>query len=251
MTVKKRSLFFCPSCGKYYKAEARSLDHSFTLTAAPRCSECDSPVQMTGFAFILIGIIVCLPIFLVLCAGATEIALGLSVVFLSMAVMRWIRQFRAKCKTANKPNRGGCGAMPTDIHADHPAGVQERKIKYLRTFLIVTVLLTVLDVLSYKTAVYWFPAQDRSLTPTSYDGLLWLIGLLGLLATFAGGFMQCPVILLLKVLQVRPSSLPLNGSPLIIFLSASMYTGLHILIDIQRKKGMLNTVQRDNITPNE
>ncbi|MCI5132319.1 MAG: hypothetical protein D3904_12565, partial [Candidatus Electrothrix sp. EH2] len=62
---------------------------------------------------------------------------------------------------------------------------------------------------------------------------------------------QCPVILLLKMLPVHPGSMPFNGYPLIIFLSAGMYTGLHILIDIQRKKGMLNTVQGDSTTPNE
>ena len=132
-------------------------------------------------------------------------------------------------------------------------------MKYMRTFLIFAALLTVTDFLAYKTVVYWFPAQDgNSISP---DGLTWFIALLGLSAALAGGLLQYPAIFLVtNVLQVRLSSLPLNGYPLIIFLSAGMYMGLHILIDIQRKKGLLNkslnandhpsdTVQRDSAAP--
>ena len=61
---------------------------------------------MTGLAIVLIGIVVCLPISLIMCAGATEVAMGLSVAFIVMAVMRWVKQFRAKRKTANKPTGG-------------------------------------------------------------------------------------------------------------------------------------------------
>jgi membrane protein implicated in regulation of membrane protease activity len=55
---------------------------------------------MTGLAVMLIGIVVSLPISLVLCSGATEVAEAAFLGFTIIAVMRWFRQSQAKRKHA-------------------------------------------------------------------------------------------------------------------------------------------------------
>jgi hypothetical protein len=103
--TKKRAFHFCPACGQYCEAEPRG--RSFVFVAAPRCPDCDRPIEATGFAFLLVGIVVCFPMPLILCAGATEAATGLFAVFMAMAVMRWGRQFNAKRKhAANQASQG-------------------------------------------------------------------------------------------------------------------------------------------------
>lgn len=83
--------------------EAEPAGHSFVFVPAPRCAECNRPIELTGFVFLLIGIVVCLPISMILCAGATEAATGLFSLFMAMALMRWVKQFNAKRRhPANK-----------------------------------------------------------------------------------------------------------------------------------------------------
>jgi membrane protein implicated in regulation of membrane protease activity len=60
---------------------------------------------MTGLAVILIGIVVSLPISLVLCVGATELAMATFTGFTIIATLRGIRQLRARRRhSTNQPS---------------------------------------------------------------------------------------------------------------------------------------------------
>lgn len=96
--MKEMTFHFCQGCGAYRRAE--KAGRSFVLVTAPTCLECNQPLQMTGLAVMLIGIVVSLPISLALCAGATEVGEATFLGFTAMAVMRWIRQSRARRRHA-------------------------------------------------------------------------------------------------------------------------------------------------------
>lgn len=100
--MKYRTFHFCPQCGEYCKLEPTG--RSFALVRDPRCPTCDKPVQMTGLGVMLIAIVVCLPISMILCAGATEVATTLFMGFCIIAVMRWIRQLRAERRRIRATN---------------------------------------------------------------------------------------------------------------------------------------------------
>ena len=99
--MKTIAFHFCPVCGEYLHAE--KAKRSFALVNAPACTECNQPPQMTGLGIMLIGIVASLPTSLFLCTGATEVGDAILLGFMAVAVVRWIRQYKAKRRhAANK-----------------------------------------------------------------------------------------------------------------------------------------------------
>jgi hypothetical protein len=65
------------------------------------------PVEYTGMAIILFGMVICLPLGMVLCQGSEQLAAGISAVFTGLAITRWIRQYRVEKRTTKSEPAGG------------------------------------------------------------------------------------------------------------------------------------------------
>ena len=88
--VKQLTFHFCPGCGQYCTPGS-----FFTRGPHLPCPDCGEPIQLTGLAIWLVGFLASVPLSLVLCQEATELATAIFVGCTAIATLRWGRQHRA------------------------------------------------------------------------------------------------------------------------------------------------------------
>jgi hypothetical protein len=90
---------FCPTCGAALRARQCAKEiGTFRMASRLRCPYDDSPVQVSGVAFIIGGILIWFVLQLVLSPGASTIGYWLGGGLCAIGVLRIARQYRARLR---------------------------------------------------------------------------------------------------------------------------------------------------------
>ena len=123
-------------------------------------------------------------------------------------------------------------------------------MKYLRTFVIICFALTLLNALADMIMVYHMPYLDGATPPTPPSWFPSWLHYLGPVATFILVAAEYPILLILRAaprLSQRVSELPCGFRPVVIGLTALMFTGFHLLTSRIRNKGRISNNPSETI----
>ena len=91
--MTQMTFYFCPECGQYCKHDPPG--RSFVRVPQPVCPDCGVPIQLTGLAIWLVGVLVSFPLSLVLGLHPTDLACAIFSACTIIGIMRSVRQYRA------------------------------------------------------------------------------------------------------------------------------------------------------------